>query len=400
MARLLRPYPAWVRRPSVIFIFTVTLTGILNNNLVAPAIPDILAEFGEPARRSGLLVSLGSVAGIVVAPTVGLVADRVGRRPVLTACLIIFGAFGFGAALAPSFELLLAARFFQGFGSAGLINLAVALIGDYWSGTERTRIVGHNSAVLTVGLALLPLAAGFTTELFGWRTTFMFYTVAFGTAAWAWMTLDRRKPPRVPGLTEQLRGAAAAVRRPVPAATIATTFLVFMTIFGGVLTVMPVHLADRFALNAAERGFYLALPAFTSSLVAFNLARIRARWAPGVIVTFAAGLWVVAFLALGSAASLGLVATGALIFGLGEGSLVPTLQDVNVASAPDSQRGAVVAIWVGLARLGQTVGPLLGGLGIALVGTGPALTLAAGLALAVAAVGWFGPFRTLGRQPG
>ncbi|MGA7096438.1 MAG: hypothetical protein WB245_02600, partial [Acidimicrobiia bacterium] len=61
------------------------------------------------------------------------------------------------AALAPTFNLLLLARLVQGIGSSGLVNLAVVLIGDHWSGVERTRLVGRNSAVLTIGLAGLPL---------------------------------------------------------------------------------------------------------------------------------------------------------------------------------------------------------------------------------------------------
>ena len=44
-------------------------------------------------------------------------------------------------------------RLLLGFGSAGLINLAVVMIGDNWSGADRTRMIGRNSAVLTTGLA-------------------------------------------------------------------------------------------------------------------------------------------------------------------------------------------------------------------------------------------------------
>ena len=72
------------RRPPLIFIFTVTLTGILNNTLISPAIPDILDDFGTASSRAGALVAAGSVAGIVVAPLVGILADRFGRRVVLS----------------------------------------------------------------------------------------------------------------------------------------------------------------------------------------------------------------------------------------------------------------------------------------------------------------------------
>jgi MFS transporter, ACDE family, multidrug resistance protein len=386
------------RRPPTALIFTISLTGILNNTLVTPAVPDILAEFGVPSDRAGILVSSGAVAGIVLAPIIGLLADRFGRRIVLVACLVAFAAFGGLASLAPTFGILLVARLLQGFGSAGLINLAIVLIGDYWSGTDRTRLVGRNSAVLTVGLASLPLLSGVITEAFGWRITFLVYTVAFATAGWAWLVLDSRRPPDPPAIGRQMRTALAAARHPVPATTMGLAFLVFVSIFGGLLTVLPVHLADEFGLDAAARGFFLSVPAVTSTLAALSVSKIRASMAPAVIVGITATVWVAAFVTLGLAPSLVVIAVGALLFGLGEGSLIPTLQDVNVESAPDDQRGALVAIWVGFARLGQTVGPLLGGVGIALVGTGSTLVAMSAVAGIIAIAGWRGPLRGLGRQ--
>jgi MFS family permease len=193
------------RRPPLIFIFTVTLTGILNNTLISPAIPDILDEFGTTSSRAGGLVAAGSVAGIVVAPLVGILADRYGRRVVLSSCLAIFGTFGGLAALSPSFEILIGARLLQGVGSAGLVNLAVVLIGDHWSGSERTRLVGRNAAVLTTGLAALPLLSGWVTEGFGWRVTFGIYTVALLIAAVAWLVLDGWRPEHPPSVRDEIQ---------------------------------------------------------------------------------------------------------------------------------------------------------------------------------------------------
>jgi MFS family permease len=51
----------------------------------------------------------------------------------------------------------------------------------------------------------------------------------------------------------------------------------------------------------------------------------------------------------------------AAIFGFGDGTLIPTLQDSAASTAPGSSRGAVVAVWVGSARAGQTTGPLVFG---------------------------------------
>src|SRR5690606_34065118 len=287
-------------------------TGILNNTLITPAIPDILAEFGVSNESSGILVAAGSTAGVVVAPLVGLLADRFGRRVVLTSCLAIFGTFGLTAALAPTFPIRLGARLLQGVGSAGLVNLAVVIIGDHWVGAERTKLIGRNASVLTVGLALMPIVSGAVTQAANWRVTFGLYTVALGTATVAYMVLEPGRPPQRTSPLEQIREAGAIVRRPEIITILAIGFLVFMIIFGLFLAVFPLQLAQRFDLDAGPRGLMISLPAVTSSLVAFNLGRIRAALSVRrIIVVGGIGL-AIAFFVFGASTALFFVALGAL----------------------------------------------------------------------------------------
>lgn len=383
----------WVpRRPPLVFIFTVTLTGILNNTLVTPALPDILADLGVADARSGILVAAGSVAGVVVAPIVGVLADRFGRRVVLTSCLGVFGTFGLLAAGAPTFEVLLLARFLQGVGSAGLINLAVVLIGDHWTGRDRTRLLGRNSAVLTVGLAGLPLLSGGITQAAGWRAAFLVYTVALGTGAAAWLILDSHRPAEPPSIRHQLGEAAVVIRRPILMATIAAGFVVFMLIFGLFLTVFPVHLADRFGMEAGLRGVMISIPSLTSTLAAFNLGRMRDSISPRSVVAVSAVGFVAAFVTLGVTGAVAVVVMAALVYGASEGALIPTLQDLNMEASPDEHRAAVIAVWVGAARVGQTIGPLLAGLSIGLLGTGPTLVVGSVGAVVILLLGVLGPF--------
>ena len=88
--------------PPLPLIFSVTITGILANTLVGPAIPDILEAFGQPDSRAGVFVAAGTLPGIVMAPVIGVLADRFGRRAVLVPCLTAFGVFGLLSALAPT----------------------------------------------------------------------------------------------------------------------------------------------------------------------------------------------------------------------------------------------------------------------------------------------------------
>ena len=187
---------AWPgRRPAPLLIWSITLTGITANTLVSPVLPDIVAEFGRDDSAAGLVVAAASLPGVLAAPVIGVLADRLGRRNVVVPCLAIFGVMGALAALAPSYWVLVAARFLMGIGTAGLINLAVVLIGDHWEGSERIRQVGRNAAVLTAGLALLPLTSGLLAAAGGWRLSLAPSALALLTAVAAWVLLDDVRPP-------------------------------------------------------------------------------------------------------------------------------------------------------------------------------------------------------------
>lgn len=380
------------RRPPLAFIFTVTLTGILSNTLVTPAIPDILADFERGGDSAGLLVATGSVAGIVVAPVAGFLADRFGRRIVLTFSLGVFGLFGGLAAISPTFEILLLARLLQGVGSAALVNLAVVLIGDSWTGADRTRLIGRNSAVLTVGLASIPLLSGVVTEAASWRVAFGMYTVALGTAAAAWVILDARKPTPPPHVRDQFGEALAVMGRPVLVASLVSGFLVFIAIFGLFLTVLPVHLADVFGMEAGARGLMLSLPAVTATLTSFNLGRMRTLTSARTVVVFSSVVLIVAYVTLGLTTTLAVAVAAALLYGMSEGFFIPMLQDLTMEDAPDEHRAVVIAVWVGFARLGQTVGPLLAGISMGLFGTGPTFVAGSGIAVLILLIGLLGPF--------
>lgn len=369
-----------VKAPPLPLIFAVTVTGILSNTLVGPAIPEILAAFDQPDSMAGFFVAAGTLPGIVMAPVIGVLADRFGRRAVLVPCLIGFGTFGTLAGLAPSFGALLVLRLLQGVGSAGLINLAVVIIGDHWTGIERARLVGQNAAVLTLSLAVFPPIGGLLTEIGGWRLAFAPFGVGLVTATLIYRRLDRTRPTHGVTLRQQLGGASIAVRHRDVLGSLTISVVIFMLIFGLFLTALPLHLERTFGLGAGQRGLVLAAPALTSTFSALRLGRLRARFGAVRLITTAAVVFTAAFVVIGTAPTLPILLVGALLYGFGEGVFIPTLQDIVAGASPQAQRGAVMAVFVGAARAGQTSGPLLASASLAAVGTGSTFVLGGGLA--------------------
>jgi MFS family permease len=391
-----------VRKPPLALLFSVTLCGILANTLPQAPLPDILEYFDQPDSAAGFFVASGALPGIVMAPVIGVLADRYGRRRVLVPCLVSFGVFGLLSGLSDAYGLLLGLRLAQGIGAAGLVNLAVVIIGDYWTGLDRARLIGYNAAVLTVAVAVLPTLGGVLTELGGWRWSFAPYAFPLVVAAAAAMILPHDHAHRTGGvsLRAQARGAREVLRLPVVFTTLCYGFVLFILIFGLFLTILPLLLENDFGLAAGWRGLILTASGVASTIVALNLGRLRARFGAGRLIVGATVLFVIGFVVAGAASSVAVVAIGVAVYGFGEGMSIPTLQDIVAGAGPDESRGAVVAVWVSAVRLGQAVGPLIAALGIHYLGEGESF-IAAGVATALVGVAlWFSPLRQVERvQP-
>ena len=370
-------------RPPFLVVVSITLTGIMANTLVTPATPDIVDDFGVGRAGVGLLLAAATAPGIVLAPIIGLLSDRYGRRAVVVPCLLVFGLAGGMSAFAPSYEVLLALRLLQGVGSAGLINLAVVIIGDHWDGLERARMIGRNAAALTASIAVLPPLGGLLAAIGGWRWTFAPYWIGLVTA----LAVLRYLGPSERGtgtLGEQLRRTKPYLRLPVVVGSMGMAFVLFALIFGGFLTVLPVHLKDDFDVSAGFRGLVLGVPAIPSTIMALRLGRFRARFGAGPILVAGSLAIAVGFTVLAAAPTLPLLMLGPVLYGFGEGLMIPTLQDAVASAAPASSRGAIVATFVGVSRLGQTVGPVAAAAGLAAVGSEPVFLAGAAMALAMA----------------
>jgi MFS family permease len=369
--------------PPFLIVVAITLTGIMANTLVTPVTPDIVDDFGVGRAGVGWLLAAATAPGIVLAPIIGVLSDRYGRRETVVPCLVVFGLAGGLAAFAPTFGALLALRLLQGVGSAGLINLAIVIIGDHWEGAERARIIGRNAACLTASIAVLPPLGGLLAGLGGWRVTFVPYWLGLVTAA----AVLRYLPAAERGegtLRDQLRRTRPYLRLPVVVGSMGMAFVLFVLIFGAFLTVLPVHLKDGFDVPAGFRGLVVGVPAIPSTIMALNLGRFRARFGAGPVLAAGSLAVGVGLGVLGVAGTLPLLMVGPVIYGIGEGLMIPTLQDAVASAAPASSRGAIVASFVGVSRLGQTIGPVLAGAGIVALGSELVFLVGAGGALAMA----------------
>jgi EmrB/QacA subfamily drug resistance transporter len=145
---------------------------VADQTIVATALPAIAANFGEVERVSWVVVSY-LIANTIAAPVYGRLGDSFGRRRMMFTALVLFMAGSVLCALAPSIEILTAMRVLQGFGGGGLMTLSQALVGETIPPRERGQYQGYLAGVSVSSSVFGPVAGGYLTQAFGWRSIFL-----------------------------------------------------------------------------------------------------------------------------------------------------------------------------------------------------------------------------------
>jgi EmrB/QacA subfamily drug resistance transporter len=159
----------WAVFPSIMLPMFLA---VADQTIVATALPDIASTLGQVERVSWVVVSY-LIANTIAAPVYGRLGDSYGRRRMILTALAIFIIGSLLCALAPNIEILTATRVLQGFGGGGLMTLSQALVGETVPPRERGRYQGFLAGVSVASSTFGPVAGGYLTQAFGWRSIFL-----------------------------------------------------------------------------------------------------------------------------------------------------------------------------------------------------------------------------------
>lgn len=161
---------------------TVLLVGV-DQSILAVALPAIGADLDAGTVPLEWVVDAYVTAAAAFLISVGVLADRFGRRRMLQLGLLLFAAGSILGALAPSIEMLVLARVVQGLGASALVPVGLAVVATVAADArERAHMIGAWGAVFGIGLAVGPLAGGLLLGSAGWRSVF-WATVPVAVAA-------------------------------------------------------------------------------------------------------------------------------------------------------------------------------------------------------------------------
>jgi EmrB/QacA subfamily drug resistance transporter len=399
------------RRLLVLAICCMSLLIVsLDNTVLNVALPAM--ERDLHAGTSGLQWTIDAYTLVLASLLMlaGSTADRIGRRKVFLAGLVVFSLGSLLCSLAPDLEWLVVARMVQAVGGSMLNPVAMSIITNTFTDPrERARAIGVWGGVVGISMAAGPLIGGLLVESVGWRSIF-WVNLPVGLAALL-LTLRYVPESRAPkarrpdpvgqllvialfgsltyaiieapeaGLGTSLPFAAVALaallgllryepRRDEPlidlrffrSAPFSGATVIAVSAFaalGGFLFLSTLYLQNVRGLDALHAGLWMlpmALPTFLCAPLAGRLVGSRGPRVPLLVAGLAMTASGVLFAAFDAETSDTTMFLGYVLFGIGFGFVNAPITNTAVSGMPRTQAGVAAAVASTSRQLGQTLG--------------------------------------------
>ena len=379
---LLRP-PAALQRPRIPTLLSTFLTLLndrLSESIFLPLLPFLLADFSSSGSTVGLLSGTYALSQFAVAPLIGALSDRFGRRPVITVCVagsvVGMGLFaipltlpwqqiwpGATAAGLP-LMLLFLARTIDGM-SGGTAATATAVLADITTPENRAKAFGLIGVAFGLGFALGPGLGGLLGEmnriLPAWGATGFAVVNLLMVSLLLPEThpLEARQPlPRKRALNpvSLLRSVFAQpdVRR------LALAFFGFFMAFNGFTTILVLYLRNAFNWTEGMAGAAFALVGVIAMVVQGGLiGPLVKRFGELRLTLTGLGLLTVGCVLVPLATaetSMPVIYSAVALLALGTGLVPPCLRALVSRRLNRAGQGAALGGLQGLQSLGTFLG--------------------------------------------
>ncbi len=345
---------------TLFFIIFITVTGV---GIVVPLLPIYAHDLGAAGIYVAMIFGAFSISRAFFLPWFGSLSDKKGRKPFILAGLLTYMLVAIAFVWTSNVEGLIAIRFIQGAGSAMIMPVVQAYVGEISHEGNEGYAMGLFNLSMFLSLSLGPVMGGVVQQ--AWSLNAAFYCMTVLSALGAILCFIFLPPLSLERIRTKKRAPAslAVVIRDRELAGLVFFRYAYTSCIGIVWCFMPLYASKTFGLAGGKIGLLVTAGVFVSGALQVPMGYAADRWNRKIMVIIggmlsAAGIvypfWASSFMDLFA---------GVCVFGLGGGIAMPALTALAVVKGEERQAlGSVMAILTSAHSLGMFTGSVMAGL--------------------------------------
>jgi len=355
-----------MEKRTLVILLLALFIAVLGVGIIAPIIPIYATDLGATGVTLGLMIAAFSISRGALQPVVGSLSDRHGRKRFLVAGLSIYAVMGLTYTLATSVEHLILIRLFHGVGSAMIVPIAMAYIGDLTPQGQEGKYMGMLNIALFAGISGGPILGGVFWDTIGMNPAF--YAMSALTAASLGLILTSLPPQRSDREIQSTPGLLTTLRRMLHNSRVVGMLLPrigTMIVMIPTMGFLPILMKGA---TGVEIGIVISARTIVTAGLQFPFGKIADRYNKVVLIltgclVISAGVFLMPF----AANFLQLVWLSVLI-GMGEALIWPTLGAIAVEEGHKYGQGSMMGVFNMAMSLGVLIGSLVAGSFMDLIG--------------------------------
>ena len=316
---------------------------------ILPRLSEIYSDVEHIAFLSRMMITLPSLSIAILAPFLGGLVYKYGKRQSAILGLFFFSVTGTAGLYLDGIYALLISRFLLGIAIAVLMIVSTSLIGDYFKGEERHKFMGLQSAFVSIGGIFFIVGGGVLSDI-NWRYPFAIYGIGFIILLFAMKYIVEYS------YQSNVEDEDEVTHKLYPIYIMA---FILMAVFYILPTQFPYLMINIFNATGEKTGLIIASAFVFNAIGALSFVKLKRYFEFSTIYMIGMGIIAIGFIGISQVRELQWFFVTAPIIGLGGGILMTNITAWLLHYAHSTKRVKATAYLTSSLFLGQFFSPIL-----------------------------------------
>ncbi len=351
-----------LNRKTLFIILAAGTLAVMAGSIISPVIALMQGNLtGADENNIRFVLTVHALLIAIFSPIFGSIIDKIGPKKPFTFGLLLYGVAGASGLFITDITAMIISRVLLGIAVAAIATPLIVLILNAYQGDECNKVMGWQASSASLGGVIWPLIGG-TLGVFAWNLPFGIYLMGIPIGLLALLFVPDVDKTKIAAQAKSVEGVSllqTLKRKPFILAVYGLGLWLMVMLYTNV-TFVPQLVAQGFGVsNTLLISLFISAMGIAATVSAFMYRKVKAKLSHNTIAIVALGLWALGFLVLSQFISILPMVLSVVLFGVGQGMLMPTL-NLWVGELSDTcARGRMVAFLTTFLFLGQFLPPII-----------------------------------------